>query len=77
MAQVDPGAGHLGDDRRAVGPPPRNLVAILLDAYWTSLEDDPLPALLFTALVSVAGVLLLLFGDIVIFLLGRLVVILR
>jgi hypothetical protein len=46
---------------------------VLLDAYWTSLADDPLSALLFTALMSLAGVLLFLLGHIAVDLIGRLV----
>jgi hypothetical protein len=46
---------------------------VLLDAYWTSLADDPLSALLFTALMSLAGVLLLLLGHIAVDLIGQLV----
>lgn len=44
---------------------------MLLDAYWTSLTDDPLCALLFTALMSLAGVLLVLLVDIAVYLVGR------
>jgi hypothetical protein len=45
---------------------------VLLDAYWTSLADDPLPALLFTALLSLAGVLLFLLAHIAVYLAGQL-----
>lgn len=45
---------------------------MLLDAYWTSLEDDPLSALLFTALMSLGGVLLFLLGHIAVYLVGQL-----
>ena len=44
---------------------PQNLVGVLLDAYWTSLARDPLPALLLTGLLSLAGVLAVLLGQIV------------
>ena len=43
---------------------------MVLHAYWTSLADDPLSALLFTALVSLAGVLLFLLGHIAVYLVG-------
>jgi hypothetical protein len=43
---------------------------VLLDAYWRSLADDPLSALLFTAFVSLAGVLLVLLAHIAVYLLG-------
>jgi hypothetical protein len=49
---------------------PGNLLGVLLDAYWRSLADDPLSALLFTALLSLAGVLLVLLGHIAVYLLG-------
>ena len=45
---------------------------MLLDAYWTSLADDPLSALLFTALMSLAGVLLFLLGHIAVYLFSQL-----
>jgi hypothetical protein len=45
---------------------------VLLDAYWTSLADDPLSALLFTALLSLAGVLLFLLWHIGVYLTGQL-----
>ena len=51
---------------------PQNLVGVMLDAYWTSLADDPLPALLLTALLSLAGVLVFLLGHIVVELAGQL-----
>jgi hypothetical protein len=44
---------------------PENLLGVLLDAYWTSLAHDPLPALLLTGLLSLAGVLVVLLGHIV------------
>jgi hypothetical protein len=44
---------------------PENLLGVLLDAYWTSLAHDPLPALLLTGLLSLAGVLVVLLGQIV------------
>jgi hypothetical protein len=43
---------------------PENLLGVLLDAYWTSLASDPLPALLLTGLLSLAGVLVVLLGHI-------------
>jgi hypothetical protein len=46
-------------------PRPENLIGILLDAYWTSLAHDPLPALLLTVLLSLGGVLVVLLGHIV------------
>jgi hypothetical protein len=49
---------------------PSNLLGVLLDAYWRSLADDPLSALLFTAFVSLAGVLLVLLWHIAVYLLG-------
>ena len=52
---------------------PRNLLGVVLDAYWTSLAHDPLPALLLTALLSLAGVLAVLLGQIVVALVGQLV----
>jgi hypothetical protein len=55
------------------GRGPKNLVGVVLDAYWTSLANDPLAALLFTALLSLAGVLLLLLGHVVVDLIGQLV----
>jgi hypothetical protein len=44
---------------------PENLFGVLLDAYWTSLAHDPLPALLLTGLLSLGGVLVVLLGHIV------------
>ena len=44
---------------------PEHLLAVVLDAYWTSLASDPLPALLLTGLLSLAGVLVVLLGHIV------------
>jgi hypothetical protein len=52
---------------------PENLLGVLLDAYWTSLASDPLPALLLTGLLSLAGVLVVLLGHIVGDLVGQLV----
>jgi len=52
---------------------PRNLLGVVLDAYWTSLAHDPLAALLLTALLSLAGVLAVLLGQIVVDLVGQLV----
>jgi hypothetical protein len=46
-------------------PRPENLIGVLLDAYWTSLAHDPLPALLLTGLLSLGGVLVVLLGHIV------------
>jgi hypothetical protein len=56
--------------------PPENLLGVLLDAYWTSLAHDPLPALLLTGLVSLGGVLVVLLGHIVVDLVGQLVALL-
>ena len=44
---------------------PENLLGVVLDAYWTSLASDPLPALLLTGLLSLAGVLVVLLAQIV------------
>jgi hypothetical protein len=44
---------------------PEHLLGVLLEAYWTSLASDPLPALLLTGLLSLAGVLVVLLGHIV------------
>ena len=57
--------------------PPENLLGVLLDAYWTSLASDPLPALLLTGLLSLAGVLVVLLGHIVGDLVGQLLDLLR
>jgi len=43
---------------------PENLLGVVLDAYWASLASDPLPALLLTGLLSLAGVLAVLLGHI-------------
>jgi hypothetical protein len=51
---------------------PQNLVGILLNTYWTALADDPLSALLFTALASTAIVLLALVVDVAAFLVAQL-----
>jgi hypothetical protein len=51
---------------------PSNLLAVLLDAYWRSLADDPLATLLLMALVSLAGVLLFLLWHVVAYLFGQL-----
>ena len=51
---------------------PENLLGVLLDAYWTSLAHDPLPALLLTGLLSLGGVLVVLLGQILGDLIGRL-----
>jgi hypothetical protein len=58
----------MDQDRR-----PENLLGVLLDAYWTSLAHDPLPALLLTGLLSLGGVLVVLLGQIVGDLLGQVV----
>ena len=34
---------------------PENLLGVVLDAYWTSLASDPLPALLLTGLYTFAS----------------------
>jgi hypothetical protein len=52
---------------------PENLLGVVLDAYWTSLANDPLSALLLTALLSLGGVLAVLLGHIVADLVGQLV----
>jgi hypothetical protein len=57
--------------------PPENLLGVLLEAYWTSLASDPLPALLLTGLLSLAGVLVVLLGHIVGDLVGQLLDLLR
>jgi len=57
--------------------PPENLLGVLLEAYWTSLASDPLPALLLTGLLSLAGVLVVLLGHIVGDLVGQLLELLR
>ena len=59
---------EMDHDRR-----PENLLGVVLDAYWTSLASDPLPALLLTGLLSLAGVLAVLLGHIVAGLIGQLV----
>jgi hypothetical protein len=51
---------------------PEHLLGVLLDAYWTSLASDPLPALLLTGLLSLGGVLVVLLGHIVGDLVGQL-----
>jgi hypothetical protein len=52
---------------------PESLVGVVLDAYWTSLAHDPVPALLLTGLLSLAGVLAVLLGHILVDLAGQLV----
>ena len=52
---------------------PEHLLVVVLDAYWTSLAHDPLPALLLTGLLSLAGVLVVLLGQIAVDLAGQLV----
>ena len=44
-----------------------NLVGVLPAGYWTPLADHPLPALLLTALASLAGMLLVLLGSLVVY----------
>jgi hypothetical protein len=63
-----PYPGGMDHDRR-----PENLLGVVLDAYWTSLASDPLPALLLTGLLSLAGVLVVLLGHIAVDVGGRLV----
>ena len=63
-----PYPGVMDHDRR-----PENLLGVVLDAYWTSLASDPLPALLLTGLLSLAGVLVVLLGHIAVDVAGRLV----
>ena len=55
---------------------PEHLLGLVVDAYWTSLASDPLPALLLTGLVSLGGILVVLLGQIVGDLLGRLLAVL-
>ena len=43
---------------------PENLLGVVLDAYWTSLANDPLASLLLTGLLALAGVLVVLLGGI-------------
>jgi hypothetical protein len=62
-----PYPGEMDHDRR-----PENLLGVVLDAYWTSLASDPLPALLLTGLLSLAGVLAVLLGHIVADMIGQL-----
>src|SRR4029450_1912445 len=62
------GAHGMDPERR-----PENLLGVLLAAYWTSLAHAPLPALLLTGLLSLAGVLVVLLGHIVGDLVGQLV----
>jgi hypothetical protein len=52
---------------------PQNLFGVLLDAYWTSLAQDPFSTLLLTALLSLGGVLAVFLGHIVGDLAGQLV----
>jgi hypothetical protein len=52
---------------------PENLLGVVLDAYWTSLASDPLPALLLTGLLSLAGVLVVLLGHIAVDVVARVV----
>jgi hypothetical protein len=64
--------------RREGGRPhgPRNLLAVLFDAYWRSLADDPLATLLLMALLSLAGVLLVLLWHVAAYLFGQLAAVL-
>lgn len=55
---------------------PRNLLAVLFDAYWRSLADDPLATLLLMALLSLAGVLLVLLWHVAVYLFGQLAAVL-
>jgi hypothetical protein len=55
---------------------PESLLGVVLDAYWTSLASDPLPVLLLTGLLSLAGVLVVLLGQILGDLVGRLLALL-
>ncbi len=52
---------------------PEHLLGMVVDAYWTSLASDPLPALLLTGLVSLGGILVVLLGQIAVDLVGQLV----
>ena len=61
----------MDQDRR-----PEHLLGVLLDAYWTSLASDPLPALLLTGLLSLAGVLVVLLGHVLGDLAGQLLALL-
>ena len=69
----DPREGAHGMDQER---PPENLLGVLLDAYWTSLAHDPLPALLLTGLLSLGGVLVVLLAQIVGDLVARLLALL-
>ena len=62
-----PYPGWMDHDRR-----PENLLGVVLDAYWSSLASDPLPALLLTGLLSLAGVLVVLLGHIAVEAVGHL-----
>lgn len=55
---------------------PRNLLAVLFDAYWRSLADDPLATLLLMALLSLAGVLLVLLWYVAVYLFAQLAAVL-
>jgi hypothetical protein len=83
MPQTDPDARHLrcpSDCRitahveagRRPRPWAENLVGVLPAAYCTPLADQPLPALLFTALAPLAGRLLALLGSVAVSLFGLL-----
>jgi len=65
--RVSPGGRPLG---------PRNLLAVLFDAYWRSLADDPLATLLLMALLSLAGVLLVLLWYVAVYLFAQLAAVL-
>jgi hypothetical protein len=74
MPESAPGVGHLPPARQALGTPPtsglvadldrrpKSLVGVLLSGRSASLADGPLPALMFTTLVSLAGILLVRLG---------------
>ena len=65
----EPLGGEDGMDRERR---PENLLGVVLDAYWTSLANDPLASLLLTGLLALAGVLVVLLGHIVVDLAGQL-----
>ena len=72
-------AGAAGPTPRLEGgraPGPRSLLAVLLDAYWRSLADDPLATLLLMALLSLAGVLLVLLWHVAVYLFAQLAAVL-
>lgn len=57
---------------RRLRPWTKNLVGVLPAGHWTPLADQPLPALLFTALASLAGRMLVLLGSVAAYLFGQL-----